>query len=1052
MLADCIGADELCYSINVSFNENVEHFNHTVAQSDTYKSFHDTDIIVDRHLDMVDQIISQQDILINNGCELRNDSVAVSCSVSSDPARHDLEDSCDDLKLFRSNNVNRLLIGALNINSLRKKFDAFKFILTEGFMDIFSISESKIDDSFPVSQFSVKGFYVYRQDSTATSGGIITWIRNDIPNNRRIDIEVQNIFLQSICVEVHIRKEKWFILSVYRLPDSCVNNFIENLCTMVDKCQRESNMVIIIGDMNIDLSKSNPKAEKLCEMMNLHNLVNKINEPTCFKGSVPSQIDLCIVSQPRRFGSVLNWNCGLSDWHNVIAIATKLKIPKPRNTVIKYRSFKKFNLEDYQRDISFIPFQVMDIFDDIDDKYWFFNCLVSEVVNDHTPIKTRYVKGKGAPHMNRDLRRLMYKKRMSQNAYWKCKGNSILWENYRKLRNRFVKMNRLCRQEYFRERCKQGSSDQNFWQTIKPYFSDKVSQLNDIMLMEGQNVVSDNCDVANVFNEYYRYITDHIGFTDTCSDISVEELICKYNDHESIKLIRDLNKGDTCALNTLTEKQVYDILSRVNPKKATGFDELPPKLLYLARNELAPSITNIINYGIVNAKFPSYLKLAEITPCFKKDNPMDKTKYRPVSILPCISKIMESAIDCQLSKYFYDKKAGCLSAYRKMYNTQSVLVKAIEDWRYALDNGKYCAAILMDLSKAFDVIPHGLLIAKLSAYGFSLDCVKLIQNYLNDRFQRVKVKQARSNWSVIKKGVPQGSVLGPTLFNIFINDMLFCVSGVELYNYADDNTIACISESPHELVIKMEQCGNKITEWFITNGMQANPDKYQAIAFGNKNDAPQCFAIRGQNIKCNDNVKLLGIEIDCKLSFDKHVSHLCKRASKQINAIMRLSKVLDLDVKMSIFLSFIKSIFSYCPLTWMFTKHSNIRKLERLQHRALRFVYSDFDASYTDLLQRNNTMSVTSYLKYMLSIEVYKCVNNLSPDYLCELFENKSIKYDMRDNNKIIQRKFKSISYGYNSFKYYGAKVWNELPTDVKCCTTLREFKRKCQTFLGHSI
>ena len=217
----------------------------------------------------------------------------------------------------------------------------------------------------------------------------------------------------------------------------------------------------------------------------------------------------------------------------------------------------------------------------------------------------------------------------------------------------------------------------------------------------------------------------------------------------------------------------------------------------------------------------------------------------------------------------------------------------------------------------------------------------------------------------------------------------------------------------------------------MINSMQANPDKYQAIIFCNKNDAPQYFTIGGQNVMCNENAKLLGIEIDCKLTFDLHVSQLCKKASRQINALMRLSNMLDHDVKMNIFMSCIKSIFNYCPVTWMFTRSGNIRKLDRLQHRALRFVYGDFDASYSDLLQRSNTMSVTSYLKYMLSIEVYKCINNLSPDYLCDLFEIKVNKYDMRDNRRIIQNRFRSINYGYNSFKYYGAKVCS-----ATCCGT----------------
>jgi hypothetical protein len=404
---------------------------------------------------------------------------------------------------------------------------------------------------------------------------------------------------------------------------------------------------------------------------------------------------------------------------------------------------------------------------------------------------------------------------------------------------------------------------------------------------------------------------------------------------------------------------------------------------------------------------------------------------------------VESAIDMQISEHFYSNKAGCLSAYRKMHNTQSVLLRAVEDWKSALDNGKYCGAIMMDLSKAFDVIPHGLLLAKLNAYGYDRNCVELISNYLNDRYQRTKICQARSNWIKIRKGVPQGSILGPTLFNIFINDMLYCVKDYGLYNYADDNTVSYICDTSIELVTKLELCGDIITEWFASNGMQANPDKYQSIVFGNKADLPSSFTIKGHNVKCIENVKLLGIHIDKRLTFNTHISDICKKASRQVNAVMRLSKVLDSDVKETIYASFVRSTFSYCPVVWMFGGQTNIKKLEKLQCRALRFVYNEFDASCDDLLLMSKNMSISTYLKYALCTEVYKCMKGLAPDYLCSLFTSQSQSYYMRDNFKVVQRKFKSITYGYHCFSYYGAKVWNELPVHVKCCENIEDFKRK---------
>ena len=1032
----------------------------TINVQNTMKCCQDELVEIEKFRFIIDRIINYQDLSINVSEDTITADKWVDTLIStadfnpddtSDISLNSHESEIDpwtDLKQFRSVHFKNLLIGALNINSLRNKFECLKPVLLNGFIDVFSVMESKLDNSFPVSQFAVKGFHVYRQDSSATSGGIITWIRSDLACNRRHDIDMNNEHIQSICIEIHINKEKWFILSVYRLPDRCINGFMEKLSVIIDKILKESLMLVIIGDMNIDISKCNSKVDKLNDILNLYNLCNKITEPTCFKSSFPTVIDLCIVSKPTRFTAVYNKNCGLSDWHNLIVISSKLNVPKIKSKVLHYRSFKKFDEQNFKRDISYIPFQVLDIFDDVNDKYWMYSYLISDIINEHAPLKKKFIKGNNAPYMNSKLKHIMYRKRMSQNNYWKHKGNKKLWEIYRKNRNEFVKVSKHSRQEYFRTRCQNGAKDKTFWQTIKPYITDKVTVDSDIMLKEGNNIVTSNNDVANIFNEYFKSITDDIGFNDLADDGTVDDILQKYNSHPSMKLIKENCNTDEVALVSLSVAQVCKLLTKVNPRKATGYDSCPPRLLHLARDELAPSMTVIINNIIETAQFPNDLKLAEISPCFKKGNKLDKTKYRPVSILPAISKIVESAVDMQLSEQFYDKKAGCLSAYRKMHNTQSVLLKAVEDWKNALDKDKYCGAILMDLSKAFDVIPHGLLLAKLHVYGFDRHCIDLIANYLKDRYQRTKICRARSEWVIIRKGIPQGSILGPTLFNIFINDMLISVKDYNVYNYADDNTVSYECDSSIELARILETCGDTMTEWFTNNGMQANPDKYQAIVFGNKTELPKCFSVKGKEVKCIDHVRLLGVEIDRGLKFDLHISDICKKASRQINAIMRLCYTLDTDVKEKIYSAFIKSTFSYCPVVWMFSSKGNIKKLERLQCRALKFVYCDFDSSYSELLQRNNEMSVHSYLEYALCIEVYKCLNNLNPDYLCSLFERKPQTYNMRDNYKIVQKKFNKIFSGYHSFTYYGAKIWNGLPIKLKSIETINDFKKQLKAFI----
>ena len=914
------------------------------------------------------------------------------------------------------------------------------YILESAFIDFLSIIESKLDDSFMDAQFEVKGFNMYRQDSTATSGGIITWLRNDVPNHRRYDIEVNNLHIQSLVVEMHIKKEKWFIISVYRLPGAIVNEFTESLSRMLDRILIESKMVTVIGDINVNMLNVDNKSNAINDLLCLYNMENIVCEPTCFKSENASLIDVAVTTYPRRYCKVLNYNCGLSDYHNLIAISTKIHVPKCKPRTIFYRSYKKFKEDEFKLDVSRIPFHVANVFNEIDDVYWAHSKMMMDVVNNHAPLKKKLIRRTSAPHMNCNLKKVMYQKRMAQNRFWKYRGNSRNWEEYRKKRNEFVKINRASRQNYFRENCKEGNS-KTFWKTVRPYISNKGVQSNDFMLKEGDDIITDAKTIASVFNEYFISITNEIGMNENNGNLSADEMLDKYKDHESIKSILQNQKENEFNFHLVSPDQMYKLLCQINVKKSTGYDNLPPKLLSVASKELAFPMSQLINSCIVNTYFPTDLKYAEISPIFKKDNKLDKSKYRPVSILSCVSKVFEKVIETQISNHFYCKIAGNVSAYRKNYSTQSVLIRAIEDWKMSLDSGKYVGALLMDLSKAFDVVPHGLLIAKMNAYGYGENVIKFILSYITNRRQRVKIYDARSDWNVLQKGVPQGSNLGPLLFNIFLNDIFYTMKDYSLYNYADDNTVAYCADSANDLKFNLELCGNLMTEWFNMNGMQANPDKYQVITFGNKSDVFSEITVKGIKLVCKSEVLLLGIQIDSALNFNKQIQHVYSKASRQINAIMRLCNVLDTEVKEAIYKSFIHCNFSYCPVIWLLCSNYNIKRLEKLQFRALKFVNNDFESSCEELLSKSNVLSISIHLLHNIAIEVYKCINNLAPDYLCNIFERQDNHYGTRNVNKLIQNRFKTYKYGYQSFKYIGSKVWNNIPSEIKNVESLREFK-----------
>ena len=331
------------------------------------------------------------------------------------------------------------------------------------------------------------------------------------------------------------------------------------------------------------------------------------------------------------------------------------------------------------------------------------------------------------------------------------------------------------------------------------------------------------------------------------------------------------------------------------------------------------------------------MKLADVSSLYKKNDNLKKDNYRPVSVLPSLSKVYERVMGQQLSDFFDKIFSALLSAFRKRYSCQSTLLNMIEHFKRSLDNGEYVACLSMDLSKAFDCLPHCLTICKLYSYGVSREACTLIASYLRDRKQRIKLGSSRSEWTELFKGVPQGSILGPLIFNIFLNDIFYFVSKGDLYNYADDN---CISVSHKDISVVSAQLENEtqiMTKWFADNSMKANVDKFQGIILsGGRNNTAIQVSLDDVDIAFVQKIDVLGVCIDGKLNFNEHVCRICSKASAQISALQRLTGLLDYPSRKAIYTSFIASNFNYCPLVWFFTSRESIDKIDKIQERALR--------------------------------------------------------------------------------------------------------------------
>ena len=368
--------------------------------------------------------------------------------------------------------------------------------------------------------------------------------------------------------------------------------------------------------------------------------------------------------------------------------------------------------------------------------------------------------------MNQGLRRTVYRKQMLYSQFTKCQSNKN-WKKFRKQRNFVTKLKRKSMKTYFLERCSGGTKSGDFWKTIKPFFSKKGSSGEQtIVLNEFDKIVNDQKEVANHFNNFFSTVAENIG-KDTVYDPS---------DHPSLIEIKKQNDcTNKFVFEKVTTDKVEKIINNINIKKATGADGIPAKIIKCSKSIIAPQITSILNMSIDQSVFPDKLKKAQVTPLYKKNDPLLKTNYRPVSVLCIFSKIFEKILEQQLSDFLENIFNPYLCGFRRGHGCQTTLLRLLEDWRNALEKNQYVAAVLMDLSKAFDCLPHDILLDKLSAYGMSTDSVSLLESYLSNRKQLIKINGILSSWSDIQKGVPQGSILDPLLFNVFINDIFYFV-------------------------------------------------------------------------------------------------------------------------------------------------------------------------------------------------------------------------------------------------------------------------------------
>ena len=404
-----------------------------------------------------------------------------------------------------------------------------------------------------------------------------------------------------------------------------------------------------------------------------------------------------------------------------------------------------------------------------------------------------------------------------------------------------------------------------------------------------------------------RISTDHGYESDfVATDDQVTNVANKFRNPPSIIMIKNKKKNDqSFSFGPLPYDDVLKKVKTLYTARASQRSDIPTKILNQNSDYFAECFYENINQCISKSIFPSDLKLADVTPVYKKKSKNSKDNYRPVSILSNISKIYEICIYDQIQLFFDSLLSKYQCGVHRSYNAQHCLITLIEKWKKTVDNGGAFGALLTDLSKAFDCLPHELLIAKLDAYGFDKSSLKLMHGYLSNRKQRVKTNGRYSSWSEILAGVPQESILGPFLFNIFIRNMFYFLEEFDISNYAYDSTPYCAGKSAKFVVSNLEQSLAILFEWLSNNYMKVNTGKSHLLLLGNSRATA---TIDNGYIESEDDQVLLGITIDSNLTFEIHI---CKKANQKLNTLARITPYMSIQKRRTIMKSFVTSQFRY---------------------------------------------------------------------------------------------------------------------------------------------
>ena len=941
----------------------------------------------------------------------------------------------------------------MNCQSLNAKFNEIllyvEFLRNAGVeFGAICLQETWFSPTTVKTLYDIPGYILISQSYSCSShGGLAIYLKDNI-KYRTLDFRThaqwENQFVE---INEPALNKKLIIGNIYRLPrgkNEDYRNFIDEFSNILHEFQNFHGELLIGGDFNIDLLKCKEKSwvTEFLEVVFANSLLPTISYPTRISQRSETLIDNFFYRFSERLTSCISGilsHCFSDHQPYFIGLRNmRADSVKSRRQTVQYRTYNNESISAFKRDLTIALDPRNNEFsgDDHNTDFDRFLNIVSDARDKNFPLTTckfNKYKHKKTPWISLGLlksikhRDSLYRKlRLTSKLSPFFESRSLHLKNYNKALRRVIS---IAKKSYYTETLENCKNDhKKTWSTINSILQrKKESSELPMEFLINNSLVSDKNTISNEFNKFFTNIGLNLSSSVTTTGTKFQDYLGQ--PHDRVFMFKTVN-----------ERDILKIIDDLKTKTSSGYDGISTKLLKECKHELLGPLTRLINTSLTTGIFPDALKLARVLPLHKKGENTKFDNYRPISLLPTFSKIYERVIHSQLKDYFTSNKLFNISQYgfREKHSTELAAAELIDRIIKSLDSGKKSIAVFMDLSKAFDTIDHEILLYKLKHYGLADPALNLILSYMTGRKQYVDFNGYLSDRQFLSTGVPQGSILGPLLFIIYIND-LSCAS--DIFNFilfADDTT--AVSEldkfgdinDKRTLCVKVNNELNNISIWLKANKLSLNliKTKYMIFQRPGRGEINLDIIIDNINIEQVDDFNFLGLTINKHLSWTKHVNNISLKIARVVGILKRLKQFMPIKTLTTIYHSLISPHLNYHLISWGYD-HTEAFKLQK---RAVRVISNSHFIAHTEPIFKEFKILALPDLHNLVQMKLlYKYFNNTLPHYFSyNMFKQNQNYHDhLTRNRKDLVVPFCRHNFAQLTPSYSIVNLFNRLPRIV---------------------